>query len=741
MRVWITGIGIVCGLGQSAKASFSALIEGKRAQREVTLFDTHSLKARLAAYLPDFQVADIAPMNEAERFSRSDALALAAARDALHSSGLDTLSDCGLIVGGTTGGMTLAMEDDLVRMLREAEYIPPLPHLMAHPLTATADRLHETLGPFGRTLTLTSACSSSANAIALADTWIRNGSAGRVLAGGTDGLCRITFLGFNLLSAMDPSPCRPFDAKRAGMNIGEGAAFLLLEREDMARARGAEPFAELSGYAIGSEAHHITQPDPSGATAARLIGEALRTAKIAPGEIDYINAHGTATAHNDAAECAAFHQAFGPAIERLRVSSSKGQIGHTLGAAGAIEAAIVAMAIHQKTAPPTMGLQEADPKCQVPHILGRCIAMPIRGAISTSFGFGGADTVLVLSEPSHFEPRAPVERRKCVITQAASWGSLGFQTGPEALTYASGEVAGTSSQALAGEVAGTSLGSLGGKLPFEREKHFEPMKARRFDEAAARMSAVCQAVLRADPRPRSEPLGLVAGIAVRADEAAIFLKPMFEKGYRTGNPAEFPNTMLSTSAGHSSIYLGLKGPVFTVSELQTSTLCALIAAAELVYAGQTEAILAAGVNTIDTIVDRAFAVPVFERLPGEGPRSEGAAAFMLEAETEHRPAIRIAAWAAGPDPASIQLPKPSSTSGRSHILLTRPEALWNELLAHIGWEGIGHSYICGRAGRHDALDALALSSAYSLLVKGEHEEILVCSRALNRVVCVLLDKI
>lgn len=726
MRVWVTGLGLVCALGQGAKATFSALIEGRRAQREVTLFDTSSLKARLAAYLPDFELSDVVPKGEASssKWSRSDALALEAAREALASAKLPTHSDCALIVGGTTGGMTLPMEDDLVRMLRDPEYLPPLARVIAHPLSATADRLHETLGPFRRTLTLTSACSSGANAIALADAWIRTGKATRVLAGGTDGLCRITFLGFNLLLAMDPEPCKPFDAKRAGMNIGEGAGFLVLEREDLARARGAIPIAELNGYAIGSEAHHITQPDPSGAPAARLITEALQKSRIEPHQIDYINAHGTATAHNDAAECAAFKKAFGPALEGLRVSSSKGQIGHTLGAAGAIEAAISAMAIQQKIAPPTMGLSEPDPKCQVPHIRERGLALPLRAALSTSFGFGGADTVLVLSEPSYFEAPPPLSGpRACLITKASSFGPLGLQTAPEPHGY--GE-AGPAPKA--------------GRVAFERETLFEPMKARRFDEAAARMTAVCQALLRSEAKIPREDLGLVAGIAVRADEAATFLKPMFEKGYRTGNPAEFPNTMLSTSAGHSSIYLGLKGPVFTLSELQTSTLSALIAAAELILSGQADTMLAAGVNTMDSIVDRAFAEPVFERKGSDGPRSEGAAAFLLEAEAGQGIGARLAAYAAGPDARALHLPIPSKGS-RSHIVRTRPDAAVDEAIEHIGWKGVAQTSICERAGQHEALDALALSTAFTYLLKGTWDEILVIARASNRMAAVVLERI
>lgn len=724
MRVWVTGLGIVCGLGETAKASFQGLIEGRRAQRPVTLFDASSLKAQLAAYLPDFRLSDAVPRERAARFSRSCALAFSAAREALESSKLRDPHDCALIVGGTTGGMTLSMEDDLVQMLRDPQYVPPLERVIAHPLSATADRLHETLGPFQRTLTLSSACSSGANAIALADAWIRTGRAGRVLAGGTDGLCRITFLGFNLLSAMDPAPCKPFDQKRAGMNIGEGAAFLLLERDDLALARGAEPIAEFSAYAIGSEAHHITQPDPSGKTAARLIGEALRRAGISPGDIDYINAHGTATLHNDAAECAAYQEAFGPAISGLFVSSSKGQIGHTLGAAGAIEAAVVAMAIQHQTAPPTAGLLEPDPKCQVPHIQERGRAMKMRAAMSTSFGFGGADTVLLLSEPSRFEAAPTLSPRPCFVAAASSFGPLGLQSVPENGRYTEPGPAPNA-----------------GPAAFDREAVFrDPMKTRRFDTAASRMTAVCQEILRSRPAPAQQPLGLIAGISLRVDEAAAFLKPMFEKGYRLGNPADFPNTMLSTSAGHSSIYLGLRGPVFTVSDLQASALFAFVAAVDLIAAGSADALVAAGVSAVDTLVDRAFAETLYGRTPSSGPRSEGAAAFLLQAGAmEEGRGARVTAYAAGSDAASLKWPAPAPEKN-TLVLLPQETPASLEALRHLGWAEIPRQSIAERAGRHEALDALALSSALSKLWSGECDQILVLETARYRFTAVLLER-
>ena len=239
-----------------------------------------------------------------------------------------------------------------------------------------------------------------ANAIVTAAEWIRSGRSARVLAGGADGLCRLTFTGFNALGAIAPEACRPFDRRRAGLGLGEGAAFLVLESEEEVHRRGATPLAELAGFAVGSEAHHITNPEPTGATAARLMNRALERAGITAAELDYVNAHGTGTLQNDAMEAKALHLALGSEVHRVAVSSCKGQIGHTLGACGAIEAAITVLAIVRGEIPPTGGLEEIDPACELMHVPGVGRKATVRAALSNSFGFGGSDTVLLFTRPA-----------------------------------------------------------------------------------------------------------------------------------------------------------------------------------------------------------------------------------------------------------------------------------------------------------------------------------------------------
>ena len=263
----------------------------------------------------------------------------------------------GLVVGGTTGGM-FETEELLARLHAEPGRREVLAGMLSHPLTSTGDRLEDRLGPFARVRTLSSACSSGANALVVAAGWLLAGELDAVVAGGSDGLCRLTLSGFNALGALDAEACRPFDRRRRVTSLGEGAGFVVLERATSARARGVAAVAELAGWAVGSEAHHITNPAPDGAVVASLIQRAVARAGLSPTDVDYVNAHGTGTPLNEPMEALALARALGGELARITVSSSKAQLGHSLGAAGAIEAAITALVVSRRTLVPTAGLDE-----------------------------------------------------------------------------------------------------------------------------------------------------------------------------------------------------------------------------------------------------------------------------------------------------------------------------------------------------------------------------------------------
>src|SRR5690606_15185827 len=431
-RIAVTGVGAVSALGVGARAMFERLVRGERAVGPVTLFDTSGARCRIAAEVPSALLETA--LREAP--SRTDALAVLAAREALDAARL-SLEDgaLGLVVGGTTGTMLETEED--VRLAARATAPERGRRLVTAPLSATVSALESALWPVRASAVVCSACSSGAVALIEGASLLFTGRTSAVLAGGADALCRMTFAGFDALGALDPEPCRPFDAARRGLTLGEGAAFVVLELESRARARGAPVLAWLTGFALGAEAHHVTHPDPSGAPAAALVRRALERSGRTPRELDYVNAHGTGTPANDAMEALALGLALGEERKRVFVSSSKGQLGHTLGAAGALEGVITVLALSEQIAPPTAGLERPEAP-ELRHVRGQGEPARIRTALSSSFGFGGMSAVLVF-EHTESPSAAPLRgARRAVITAAVPLASeLGSPASSAALTLLS----------------------------------------------------------------------------------------------------------------------------------------------------------------------------------------------------------------------------------------------------------------------------------------------------------------
>ncbi len=272
----------------------------------------------------------------------------------------------------------------------------PARGLVAMPVHSTADVLAAVFGCRGPRLTVVTACSSSANALGIAADFIQDGRADALLAGGTDAHCKMTYAGFNALQALAPDVCRPFDRRRAGLSLGEGAAMFVLEEERHARRRGANVVAELAGYGTSADAYHMTAPDPEGRGAVVAMQRALAEARLAPNDIDYVNAHGTGTSQNDPIETRAIKAVFGAHARRLAVSSTKSQAGHCLGAAGAIEILATVLALRHGFLPPTVNLEEPDPECDLDYVPRQARARELRAAVSNSYGFGGNNTSVVL---------------------------------------------------------------------------------------------------------------------------------------------------------------------------------------------------------------------------------------------------------------------------------------------------------------------------------------------------------
>jgi 3-oxoacyl-[acyl-carrier-protein] synthase II len=397
-RVAITGIGILSGLGTTREATWDAMLQGECAIRDLTLFDTEGYRARCAAEVPAWDTDALTPYQR-RRWSRSDQLAVLASCEALEDAGLAGAgiapSRIGVVLGAGTGDL-LRNEDYYFTMLRQGLGRTRPTWIYNHFSSTPTDVVASHFGFEGLRSCMVSACSSSTIAIGHAADAVADGRLDAAVCGGTDALSRLTFSGFNALRVMDPAPCRPFDASRAGMNIGEGAAILVLEAWESARRRGAAVYAELAGYGLSCEAFHPTAPEPEGQAIAATIHAALRAAQVQPSEVDHVNAHGTATPQNDRAEARGLRRVFGERAAHIPVTSIKSMIGHCLGAAGALEAATLALTISRGVVPPTIHHDRTDPECGLDIVANTPREVPVRCGVSTSLAFGGNDAVVVM---------------------------------------------------------------------------------------------------------------------------------------------------------------------------------------------------------------------------------------------------------------------------------------------------------------------------------------------------------
>jgi 3-oxoacyl-[acyl-carrier-protein] synthase II len=394
-RVVVTGLGIVTALGDSLQSFASALFEGRCGIGAVDLFDTAAYPCRLAAQVRNVESASF-PQSERKRASRCDLLGMLAARQAWADAGLSDVAvdeRRGIVLGGGAGGM---LSWEAYRRSRHQGRRPIAGPLLSSPPCTLTDRLARAYGLAGPRNTVTTACSSSSTAIGVAFDLIRGGQIDLALTGGAEAMCELTFAGFNALRVMSPEACRPFDGERRGLSLGEGAAVLVLEAREMAMRRGARIYAEVLGYAVSSDAYHMTAPHPDGIGMRAAMAQAMNRAGLAPDQVDYVNAHGTATPVNDPLETRAVKAVFGEAhARRIAVSSTKSMVGHCLGAAGGIEAVATVLAVHRQMAPPTAGLVQADPQCDLDYVPGRGRSAVIRNALSNSFAFGGNNTCVV----------------------------------------------------------------------------------------------------------------------------------------------------------------------------------------------------------------------------------------------------------------------------------------------------------------------------------------------------------
>ena len=406
-RVVVTGLGAITPIGNNVEAFWAAIKAGEVGIDKITHFDTTGFKATLAAEVKDFNAKDYMDFKSAKRMELFSQYAVAASLEALKDSGIKMEEEdpyrVGVIVGSSIGSLQ-AMEKAEQRLMEtKTSRIDPLlvPKMISN---MAAGNVSIMTGAKGKCTNIVTACATGSHSIGDAYRTIQYGDADVMIAGGAEGaICPIGIAGFSSLTALTNCDDKkrasiPFDKDRSGFVMGEGAGVVILEELEHAKARGAKILAEIVGYGATGDAYHITSPCEDGSGAARAMTDAMNQAKITPDQVDYVNAHGTSTHHNDLFETRAIKLAFGDAAKKLKVNSTKSMVGHLLGAAGAVEFIVCVKSILDGFVHQTMGTKETEDEMDLDYVIGAPVNMEVKYAISNSLGFGGHNASLLVKK-------------------------------------------------------------------------------------------------------------------------------------------------------------------------------------------------------------------------------------------------------------------------------------------------------------------------------------------------------
>ena len=405
-RVVITGVGAVTPVGNTAEEFWAALLQGRSGIGPITRFDTTGYPTRIAGELKGFDSLKYIDKKDDRKFDPYLKYAVACAQMAVDDAGLKTdqldTTRFGVLVGSGIGGITTLLESHSVLLSKGPDRVSPffIPMLIVNMAPGLISMRFGARGPNSSVVT---ACATGNHAIGDAMKIIQRGDADVMIAGGAEAIIiPLTIAGFCQMKAMstrndDPTRAsRPFDAGRDGFVCGEGGGLVILESLSHAVRRGAKIYAEVAGYGMTGDAHHMTAPDPEGDGAARAMAAALRDANLEPTAVGYINAHGTSTPYNDKFETLAIKRVFGDHARKLAVSSTKSMTGHLLGAAGGIEAIATALALHHGILPPTINCETPDPECDLDYVPNQARKQDVDVALTNAFGFGGTNATLAL---------------------------------------------------------------------------------------------------------------------------------------------------------------------------------------------------------------------------------------------------------------------------------------------------------------------------------------------------------
>ena len=407
-RVVITGMGAITALGNTVDEFWAGIKHGKSGIREISLVSPDGFPCSVSGEIQDFDATDYMGRKEARRMARFSQFAVAAAHQAVKDSGIDFEKEdpdrIGVLIGSGSGGLPETDQQSEIRVKRGVGRMSPyyIPMMLVN---MAAANISHTFNLTGYTNTCVTACAASTQAIGEAAEVIRRGTADVIVTGGSEaGICEIGMGGFSTMRALstwsgDPAKAsRPFDKGRDGFAPAEGSGILIIESLEHAKARGAHIYAEVGGWGVSSDAYHLVQPHPEGFGAAKAIKRALDNAGVELDEVDYINAHGTSTPINDAAETKAIKAVFGEQAYKIPVSSTKSMVGHSLGASGALEAIVCINSINDNILHPTINQEESDPDCDLDYIPNVARELEVNITLSNSFGFGGQNACLIIKQ-------------------------------------------------------------------------------------------------------------------------------------------------------------------------------------------------------------------------------------------------------------------------------------------------------------------------------------------------------
>ncbi|MFC5286844.1 beta-ketoacyl synthase N-terminal-like domain-containing protein [Actinokineospora guangxiensis] len=607
--VVITGVGVICAAGRDPEEFWARLTAGESGITAVADQRFTAFEARYAGQVPAAWISEQLPPEDG-MLDRTARLALVAARQALRQAGLADGAD------GASGDAVPGERFGLV--LGKCQATPDETGGY-QPIYATGDIVAAKLGMRGPRILVSTACAAGGNAVGLAKDKILTGEADVVLAGGVDPLLFGTYAGFAGLQALSTGPCAPY-SRSDGLNLGEGAAFVVVEPLDRVLARGGTPLAEVAGYGLSADAYHATAPDPTGRGGVSAMRRALADADLTTDDVDYVNGHGTGTPANDAMEKKVMRAVFGDRAPQVPTSSIKSFIGHTLGAAGAVEAVASVMALRTATAPPTIGFtEEAIEAAALDFVPNTARQLPMSVVVSNNYAFGGNNAALVLRTPREgIEGADGLPEKDVVIT------GLGPVTG---LGTGIAEV----SSAIAAGQASTAAPSLEGRT-------FAPRSLWRHMNTLSRMAIAASRLAWEDAglklnRAASDNVGVIFATAAGSVESTHGFDESVLSNPNKPAVLSFSNVVLNATGGAVCQTLGLRGPTTTICNGGASASIALDCAVETIRAGKAEVVIVVAADDAGAGGDLSGVTP-YDRATGAAPAAPASVALVVES-AEH----------------------------------------------------------------------------------------------------------